>query len=91
MSPDNQQIAYFASIEDGKQWLTVSPIDTPQARTLFEAPIWLSLHDWSPDGRWIAFTTDRTGNQEIYFMNPIGTELINYTRNPAADSHPSWR
>src|ERR687888_552078 len=45
---------------------------------------------WSPQGR-IAFTSDRTGNWEIYAMNADGTGVTNLTRDPSADDQaPAW-
>ncbi|HKX84425.1 MAG TPA: LpqB family beta-propeller domain-containing protein [Pyrinomonadaceae bacterium] len=44
----------------------------------------------SPDGRKIAFTSDRDGNYEIYVMNVDGTNQVRLTTNAAADSGPSW-
>lgn len=45
---------------------------------------------WSPDGKAIAFTTTRDGNQEIYLCDADGTNLRRITSHPAIDSHPSW-
>jgi hypothetical protein len=45
---------------------------------------------WSPDGRKIAFVSDRDGNSEIYVIHADGSEQRNLTRQPASDSHPSW-
>jgi Tol biopolymer transport system component len=45
---------------------------------------------WSPDGRKLAFVSERDGNAEIYVMNADGSEQENLTRQPASDSHPSW-
>ena len=38
---------------------------------------------------WIAFTSNRDGNQEVYRVRPDGTGLTNLTRNPANDYSPS--
>jgi Tol biopolymer transport system component len=45
---------------------------------------------WSPDGRAIAFVTDRDGNAEVYVMNVDGSEQRNLTRDPASDREPAW-
>jgi len=45
---------------------------------------------WSPDGRKIAFTSDRDGNEEIYVMNADGTDEVNLTKNSAEDVLSSW-
>jgi Tol biopolymer transport system component len=46
--------------------------------------------DWSPDGRKIAFTTNRDGNLEIYLMNADGTGPTRLTNNTASDRGPKW-
>lgn len=45
---------------------------------------------WSPNGRMIAFASDRTGDAEIYVANADGTGLRRLTRSPGRDAHPSW-
>ena len=45
---------------------------------------------WSPDGRKLAFVSERDGNAEIYVMNADGSAQENLTEQPASDSHPSW-
>jgi Tol biopolymer transport system component len=49
------------------------------------------LSTWSPDGRKLAFTTDRDGNVEVYTMRADGSQQINRTRNPAFDFDPDWQ
>jgi len=38
---------------------------------------------FSPDGRWIAFISDETGEDEIYIMRPDGTEKTRLTNDGA--------
>lgn len=45
---------------------------------------------WSPDGRRIAFVTDRDGNREIYVMSANGSSQQNLTRHDAEDWTPDW-
>ena len=45
---------------------------------------------WSPDGNWIAFTSDRNGNRDIYTMTADGQNVMQVTTNSSDDSRPSW-
>jgi WD40-like Beta Propeller Repeat len=45
---------------------------------------------WSPDGRRIAFQSNRDGNWEIYVMNADGTGIRRLTDDDARDGEPSW-
>ncbi len=45
---------------------------------------------WSPDGKKIAFTSQRDGNSEIYLMNADGTNQTRLTVGPATDNRPAW-
>lgn len=45
---------------------------------------------WSPDGKRIAFTSTRDGNQELYVANADGGDLVRLTSDPAIDAHPAW-
>ncbi len=44
----------------------------------------------SPDGQWLAFDSDRSGNMDIYKMRVDGTGLQQLTRDPADEFRPSW-
>jgi Tol biopolymer transport system component len=45
---------------------------------------------FNPSGNWIAFSTDRDGNQEIYIVGTNGGPVYNLTRNPSQDRYPDW-
>jgi Tol biopolymer transport system component/serine/threonine protein kinase/DNA-binding SARP family transcriptional activator len=44
----------------------------------------------SPDGKWLAFDSDRSGNMDIYKMRVDGSDLQQLTRNTADEFHPGW-
>jgi serine/threonine-protein kinase len=44
----------------------------------------------SPDGQWLAFDSDRSGNADVYKMRIDGTGLQQLTRNSADDVYPNW-
>jgi len=45
---------------------------------------------WSPDGDWIAFTSFRDGNNEIYMVHPDGRGETRLTNSPTSDWQPRW-
>lgn len=47
---------------------------------------------WSPDGRSIAFLSDRAGNWDIFLMDPDGRNQRNLTHTPINEgsSHIDW-
>lgn len=45
---------------------------------------------WSPDGRRVAFFSDRDGNEEIYVVDADGRNLRRLTTNPGEDREPAW-
>ena len=45
---------------------------------------------WSPDGRHIAFVSDRDGNDEIYVMGSDGSNPRRLTDHLARDFDPTW-
>ena len=49
-----------------------------------------SAPTWSADSTRVAFSSDETGNLDIYVMNADGTERVNLTNREAKDMEPSW-
>ena len=45
---------------------------------------------WSPDGRYIAFSSDRTGQYHIYLMNANGQTQRQVTFEKGKQTSPSW-
>ena len=45
---------------------------------------------WSPDGKKIAFASERTGNPDIWVMDSDGGNLRQLTTHTALDAAPAW-
>ena len=92
------QIA-FVSRRDGNPEIYVMDADgkNPRRLTNNRADDWFP--SWSPDGRRIAFISERDGHpdrnpgwftSEIYVMDADGGNQINITNHPSDDRSPSW-
>ena len=44
----------------------------------------------SPDGKQIAFASDRSGSWDIYVMSVDGSQPMQITSSPSNELHPSW-
>ncbi|MCA1798951.1 MAG: amidohydrolase family protein [Xanthomonadaceae bacterium] len=69
VSPDGREIAFDLLGE-----IYVMPIGGGEARALTGGIEWNMQPKYSPDGRWIAFTSDRSGGDNIWVMARDGSD-----------------
>jgi TolB protein len=96
-SPDGRTIAFVSYRDErplgGRRWQQVMYVmntDGSEQRKLTRMSNSGGWFSWSPDGRRIAFVSDRDGNDEVYVINVDGRGLRKLTHNPARDGHPKW-
>jgi hypothetical protein len=87
-SPDSQWIATL--VGDKQPDLAIINVETGEVRVLAVSEYKEISPVWSPDGKQIAFVSDRDGNQEIYVISQDGMTLQNLTQNEAYEYSPAW-
>jgi Tol biopolymer transport system component len=92
-SPDGSKLA-FTTNRDGNNEIYVMNADGGNPTNLTFNPANDTEPAWFNQQMvlmlytdWIAFTSDRDGNQEVYAMLPDGTEQVNLTVYPSANDH----
>src|ERR1700675_4824078 len=86
VSPDGKTIV-FELVGD----LFTLPIEGGQAKLLSGGMAFDSQPKFSPDGKWIAFLSDREGSENIWIMHPDGSEAKQVSKDPNNEfASPSW-
>src|SRR5271168_3807732 len=86
VSPDGKAIV-FELIGD----IYTLPIEGGQAKLIDGGMAFDSQPKFSPDGKWIAFISDREGSENVWIMHPDGTEAKQVSKDPNnAFASPNW-
>ena len=81
----------FVSFRDGQQEIYLLDLDAGvEAVNLTDEPGPDIDPDWSPDGKRIAFASQRLGNLYLFVMNSDGSEVRQLTEGPGGDLGPRW-
>ncbi|HXY25346.1 MAG TPA: amidohydrolase family protein [Candidatus Acidoferrum sp.] len=86
VSPDGKTIV-FELIGD----IYTLPIEGGQAKLIDGGMAFDSQPKFSPDGKWIAFLSDREGMENVWIMHPDGSEPKQVSKDPNGEfASPSW-
>lgn len=96
ISPDGRQIAFVKVTIDKVSnvyrrhiWLAATGA-TPRVRQFTFGPKSDTTPRWSPDGRTLAFVSNRNDKPQIYLIDLEGGEARPLTQHPNGASNPTW-
>ena len=91
--PDGKRLALTISRIEADLWRL--PVDAATGRPAGDAEAVVSTTrvesrgSWSPDGRSLAFNSDRQGDMNLWIRGPDGVDR-QLTRGPGGDYQPTW-
>lgn len=93
-SPDGRHLAFHRTADGGSE-LWIMDADGSNARALTDTKIDEYSPEWSPDGRWIAFTAgvghDGLGTFDLWIMRPDGSRRQLLNNAPNTEAWHKWR
>src|SRR5579862_1595630 len=85
LSPDARRIAF-----DWHGDIWICPVDGGPAERVTEDPADEQKPCWSPDGKSLAFSSDRAGNRDLFVIDLATRRVRQLTVHSADDDSPAW-
>ena len=95
ISPDGRSVAYTIRTTDWKEnrfdneiWLSRDGGEAVQLTRTAKGGS--TSPRWSPDGKWIAFLSDRGEKQQLFLISPLGGEAVQLTKHGTSVDNFRW-
>jgi Tol biopolymer transport system component/serine/threonine protein kinase len=93
-SPDGRKLAYSKGQKVRNVFRAPILLDRPatwdDAVEVTSEHAYIEYFDLSPDGGTLAFSSDRTGNQDLWLLSVEGGQMTQLTTGPTPDWCPRW-
>jgi len=93
-SPDGTRLAYSRGARIANVWRVPIRSDRPatwaDAQQVTSEHAYIEFVDVSPDGMFLAVSSDRRGNQDLWLLPAAGGEMTPLTTDPTPDWAPRW-
>ena len=93
-SPDGSKLAYSRGGKVSNVWRVPILADRPatwaDALRVTSEHAYIEFVDVSPDGRQLALSSNRRGNQDLWVLPATGGEMTPLTTDPTPDWNPRW-
>jgi Tol biopolymer transport system component len=93
-SPNGTKLAYSTGGTMAGIWrlpiLADRPATWADAMKVISERAYIEFADVSPDGKQLAVSSDRRGNQDLWLLPADGGEMTPLTTDPAPDWNPRW-
>jgi TolB protein len=89
-SPDMKKIVFRKIIGDMNSEVFVANSDGTKARNITNNPAFDGWPAWSPDGKWIAFASNRESAYQIYIMDEDGGNVRLVANTEGRATAPRW-
>ncbi len=90
VDPSGKWLVYASTRHRETSDLYLKRIDGTAVTQLTSDPANEVMPNFSPDGRRVAFASDKAGNWDIYIIDIEGGQAVQVTNSPAHEIHPSW-
>ena len=90
LAPSGDRLIFASTQHSSTADLYIKDVSGSAVTQLTSDPANDVMPTMSPDGQWLAFASDRSGNWDIYLIHSNGGPTVQLTNDPSHDVHPSF-